>query len=375
MAKGFGIAALICALLALAIPLVGIVVSGIAIVLAIIAALSGDRVFATATSLIAGINTFFLSPSVMLVLHTSPAAPVIGGFLFLCAAAPIGVVVGKSMLDQSSPRKDEGLPERAAYEPDGHREAKLKPIPETAPVPSPPKPWRPVFTNTNQSGPERFDRAEAEIAAYRSLPDHSEPSNRNWSEEKHTDNRQTSPDLRFSRADRIYPQDRTRDLEKRSLAVDATRKWERLLLIPFLGNYVINNIVAGSVSLIPASTDGGLLTPQYIAYVIFAAIVVALLTSWYLNPLPRMNAMKWGIVFGVSGYIISLLTTLVSGIASVLAQSGSFEQVASVLPNFGPFLWNSSSLFLLGFWVIPAMLVGCAMQFLQIRRLSSLSIE
>ena len=77
MAKGFGIAALVCAILAIFIPFVGIVVSGIAIVLAIVAALSGDRVFATATSLIAAVNTFFLSPSVMLVLHTSPAAPVI----------------------------------------------------------------------------------------------------------------------------------------------------------------------------------------------------------------------------------------------------------------------------------------------------------
>src|SRR5271168_3600286 len=105
MAKGFGIAALICALLALVIPIVGIVVSGIAIVLAIIAAFSGDRAFATATSLIAGIDTFFLSPSVMLVLHTSPAAPVIGVFLFLYAAAPIGVILVKSLLDHSSSRE------------------------------------------------------------------------------------------------------------------------------------------------------------------------------------------------------------------------------------------------------------------------------
>jgi len=47
MAKGFGVAALICALLAIVIPIVGIVVSGIAIVLAIVAAFSGDRAFAT----------------------------------------------------------------------------------------------------------------------------------------------------------------------------------------------------------------------------------------------------------------------------------------------------------------------------------------
>jgi hypothetical protein len=353
MAKGFGIAALICALLALVIPLVGIVVSGIAIVLAIIAALSGDRAFATATSLIAGINTFFLSPSVMLVLHTSPAAPVIGGFLFLCAAAPIGTVFVKGMLDQSSPQKDESLPERPANEPDGQQE---------------PKPQQPVGTNANQSSPDRFTGAKPEKAAYRLAPDHS--------------------DLRFIRADRISSHDRPAEIEKRSLArisqsigasgalaVNATRKWERLLLIPFLGNYVINNIVAGSVSLIPASTDGGLFTPQYITYIILAAIVVALLSCWYLIPLPRMNAMKWGIIFGVGGFTISIFTTLVSSISGTVARSGSLEQVASDLQSFGPFLWSSSTLLPLCFWVIPATLIGCAMQFFQIRPSPSLSMR
>ena len=134
-------------------------------------------------------------------------------------------------------------------------------------------------------------------------------------------------------------------------------KWERLFLIAFLGNYIINNVVAGIVSLIPASTGTGLLTPQYIAYIILAAIVVALLTMWYFRRVP-MASMQAGLVFGVSGFIISILTTFVSGIAGVLAQSGSLSQVVSVLPNFGPFLWNWSTLYLLLFWVIPATLVG-----------------
>lgn len=117
MAKGFGIAALVCAIVAIFVPFVGIVVSGMAIVLAIVAALSGDRVFATATSLIAAVNTFFLSPSVMIVLHTAPAAPVIETFLFLCAATPIGVVVVKSMLDQSRADRNEYsiVSKRCAY--------------------------------------------------------------------------------------------------------------------------------------------------------------------------------------------------------------------------------------------------------------------
>ena len=135
MAKGFGIAALIFALLALVIPIVGIVVSGIAIVLAIVAAFSGDRAFATATSLIAAVNTFFLSPSVMLVLHASPAAPVIGAFLFLCAAAPIGAIVVKSLLDQSSAGRigDTSPHERSMKEATGRQE--WKPVPEPAAEP------------------------------------------------------------------------------------------------------------------------------------------------------------------------------------------------------------------------------------------------
>ena len=219
MAKGFGIAALICALLAIVIPIVGIVVSGIAIVLAIVAAFSGDRAFATATSLIAAVNTFFLSPSVMLVLHTSPASPVIGVFLFLCAAAPIGVILVKSLLDNSSPREigDPRRPERSMKEATGRQEP--KPVPEYAAEPPRARPQQPSGSSANRN-----------------------------------ESPQRSPEFRFTRADRISANDGTRDIEKRSLAVDPTRKWERLLLIPFLGNYIINNIVAGSVALIPAST-------------------------------------------------------------------------------------------------------------------------
>jgi hypothetical protein len=67
MAKGFGIAALVCAILAIFVPL-GIFVSAIAIGCAVIAALAGDRIFATATTVIALINTMFLSPSTWILL-------------------------------------------------------------------------------------------------------------------------------------------------------------------------------------------------------------------------------------------------------------------------------------------------------------------
>jgi len=134
-------------------------------------------------------------------------------------------------------------------------------------------------------------------------------------------------------------------------------KWERVLLVAFFGNYLINNVVAGIVSLVPAKSGGGLLTPQYIIYVILAAIVACLITMWYYRKAP-MATWLTGLVFGVSGFVISILTTFVSGVAGVLAQSGSLSQLVSVLPNFGPFLWNWSTLVLFCFWVIPAVLVG-----------------
>lgn len=63
IAMGFGIAALVIAILALSVPIVGVFVSALATVLAVVAALAGDRIFATATPLIAFVNTMFLSPS------------------------------------------------------------------------------------------------------------------------------------------------------------------------------------------------------------------------------------------------------------------------------------------------------------------------
>ena len=63
MGKGFGIAALVVVIIAMFVPIVGIFVSGIAMLLAVVAALGGDRAFATATPIIGGLNTFVFSPS------------------------------------------------------------------------------------------------------------------------------------------------------------------------------------------------------------------------------------------------------------------------------------------------------------------------
>ena len=132
---------------------------------------------------------------------------------------------------------------------------------------------------------------------------------------------------------------------------------ERSILIGFLGNYLINTVVAALVALAPASTSGGILTPQYISFVVLAVILVGILTWWY-----GAHSLQSGVTFGAIGFVVAIATAFITGVAGVLAQSGSFSAVASVLPNFWPFLANWSTLVLLGYWVVPAALVGWYLQ-------------
>jgi hypothetical protein len=130
-------------------------------------------------------------------------------------------------------------------------------------------------------------------------------------------------------------------------------KIERAILIGFIGNYIINTVIAALISLIPSTGATGLLTPQYITFVIVSAIVVAILAWWY-----GARGLKDGLVFGIIAFVVAIVTAFVTGIAGVLAQTGSFSSVAGILPKFWPFLWNSSTLFLAGYWIIPSALVG-----------------
>ena len=135
---------------------------------------------------------------------------------------------------------------------------------------------------------------------------------------------------------------------------------ERAILVGFIGNYLINTVVAAVVALIPASTSTGLLTPQYISFVVLSIITVGILTWWYM--MSGHRTLKAGAIFGVVGFIVAIATAFVTGVAGVLAQTGSLSEVAGVLPNFWPFLWNWSTLVLLGYWVVPAALVGWYLQ-------------
>ncbi len=138
---------------------------------------------------------------------------------------------------------------------------------------------------------------------------------------------------------------------------------ERSILVAFIGNYLINNVVAALVALIPPSTTpDSVFTAQYVAYVILAAIFAAGFAWWALKTVARSRAMNAGILFGVIAFVVSIVTAFVTGVTGVLAQTGSLSQMFAIIPNFGPFLWSWSTLVLLGYWVIPAVIVGVMLQ-------------
>lgn len=130
-------------------------------------------------------------------------------------------------------------------------------------------------------------------------------------------------------------------------------KIDKVILIAFLGNYLVNTVLAAIVALVPASAGGGIFTAQYITFVVLSAALVAVLAWWY-----GVRDVKTGAIFGVVGFLVAIATAFVTGVAGVLAQTGSLSAVVGVLPNFWPFLWNWSTLVLLGYWVIPAAAMG-----------------
>jgi hypothetical protein len=133
---------------------------------------------------------------------------------------------------------------------------------------------------------------------------------------------------------------------------------ERSILIAFLGNYLTNTVVAALVALIPASATPGMLTPQYISYVVLAAIVVGILSWWYFKGTTSSGSLQTGAIFGAIGFATALVVAFVTGIAGVLTQTGSLTEAVKVIPNFWPFLASWSTLVLALYWVIPAALVG-----------------
>ena len=140
-------------------------------------------------------------------------------------------------------------------------------------------------------------------------------------------------------------------------------KIERMILIAFFGNYLVNNVAAGLASLVPATPGGNpIFTTQYITFAVLAAITTGVMTWWYLKRMSHDGSLMQGLIFGAVGFVVAVLTAFVTGIAGVLLQTGSIAQVAQVLPNFGPYLWQPTTAILLGVWLIPGALVGWLLQ-------------
>lgn len=131
---------------------------------------------------------------------------------------------------------------------------------------------------------------------------------------------------------------------------------ERSILVSFLGNYLINTVAAALVALVPAGTSTGVFTPQYLTFIALAIVIVIGLTWWYMKGAPR--TLKAGIIFGVVGFIVAIATAFVSGLSGVLLQTGSLATTMGVVPRFGPFLANWTTLALLLYWVVPAAVAG-----------------
>lgn len=149
-------------------------------------------------------------------------------------------------------------------------------------------------------------------------------------------------------------------------------KVERMILIAFLGNYLVNNVVAGLASLVPANPAATepMLTAQYFTFAILAAITIAVIAWWYFKS--ASAGLVPGVIFGAVGFLVTVVTAFITGVSGVLLQTGSLSQVAAVLPNFGPYLINKTTLVLLVIWIVPAILVGW---FLQKRTMSSASMS
>jgi hypothetical protein len=99
MEKGFGIAALIVAIVACFVPVFGIYVSALALVVAAIGALAGDRIFAVAVPVLAGINTFVLTPSFWIMMAGAEVQKISGlmfALVFCFLALPIvGILIAQ----------------------------------------------------------------------------------------------------------------------------------------------------------------------------------------------------------------------------------------------------------------------------------------
>lgn len=106
MGKGLGIAALVIVIVSFIMPLIGTPTAMVALVVATLAALFGEQVFAIATTVIGGLKLFFLSPLHMAVMYaggigafTITAALVTAPIVALIFRPAIVKMLGKNSID------------------------------------------------------------------------------------------------------------------------------------------------------------------------------------------------------------------------------------------------------------------------------------
>ena len=130
-----------------------------------------------------------------------------------------------------------------------------------------------------------------------------------------------------------------------------------------MGNYLVNNVAAGlAAGLVPPTAgSSSLLTPQYLTFCAFAAILLGLCTWWYLTRLSRAGTLMQALIFGIVGFVLSIAAAFITGAATVLIQTGSFAQLMAVLPNFVTYLVQMTTAVLAGLWIVPALVVGFIM--------------
>lgn len=92
MAKGFGIAALVFAILAIFVPVVSIYVVAFAMLMAAVAGFFGDKVFTVASVAISVVNCYFLSPALKTMMEGGGA--IIWEVPLILAVPVVALVIG-----------------------------------------------------------------------------------------------------------------------------------------------------------------------------------------------------------------------------------------------------------------------------------------
>src|SRR5690242_17926344 len=82
-----GLAALALAVVAIFVPVSGILVSCGASAVAVVAALLGERFFAMCAAIVIGVNSFLMSPLLL-----TAGLPVVGAYVAVLAGAPLGAI-------------------------------------------------------------------------------------------------------------------------------------------------------------------------------------------------------------------------------------------------------------------------------------------